>query len=222
MTKYYDNNNNLIKLVITFSALVTIETGLIEQIEYYDGDVINKYEMLFSEEFMKLHDFNRAIEFVGENRIILRTIWLVNDTVIDIVDHPQSMNSFQFYNIDFIKNELLVYYEPNTEMDSSVISGKYVTIRSLIKFHTDLVELTENDYNILRRFTTFYDIGITPSFITSYKKKVRVYYEDNYYWFFVHSQFERHINGQFATIRYIPHLWNGELYLLGIGLYSLN
>jgi len=218
IVEYYDGSNSLVKTIATLSAIITEETGIIQQIEYYHEGTIVRYEMFFTEEFKEKHDYNRVIEFVGNNKLILRTVWFIDDIVIDVINYPQNMNSYHFYNIKYIENVLSVLYEPNAQGENILLSAKYVNIRSVIKFDKDLIELNETDFNILKYYTSF--SFISQDFLNNYRKKVRVYHEGKYYWFFVHSQLERHINGQDATISYIPQLWNGELYLLGIGLYS--
>ncbi|MCL2808675.1 MAG: hypothetical protein FWD24_01275 [Treponema sp.] len=218
--EYYDNNNNLVKAVIIFTETFTKKSGLLEQVNYFiEGNIIG-YEMFYSEEHRKMHYFNRAIEMMGQNRIVYRTIWFIDEDVIDVIDYPQGMNDFQFYNLNYIENALYEFYEPDSQRNSSVVSARYYNIRSIIKFDNEFAELNESDRNILNYFTAFG--GISPGFLENFKKKVRVYHEDKSYWFFVHSQLEQNINGQYATISYYPLLWNGELYLLGIGLFSHN
>ena len=219
--EYYDDNDNLIKTDITTSSIITEETGIIRQIEYYDKEIITRYEMFYSDEFKKIHDFNRAVEIVGNNKTAIRTIWFIDDIIIDVVDYPQDKNRYQFYNIEFIENELLlVLNEMDSQNENIVLSAKYVNIRSVVKFDTNLFEINEDDKRRLNYYSSF--AFITPAILSNYNKKVRVFHEDKYYWFYVHSQLEQHISGRDSTIKYIPQLWNDELYLLGLGVYIFN
>jgi hypothetical protein len=223
--EYYDGRNNIVKRVLTPNEFLTNERGLIEQIEYYGEENVIRYEMLFSEEFRQKHDYNRVVEFVqiaGNNRVVVRTIWLINDTVIDVIDFPRNMNEFQFFNIQYIENALFDVNDSISNGNSIVFSARYHSIRSVIRFDTNLIELNETDYDILLRFTAAPTGNITQNFLSFYRNKVRVFHENKYYWLFVHSQIEHLINGQNATISYIPMIMNGELFLLGIGFYYFN
>jgi hypothetical protein len=220
LIRYYDNINNLVKMIITPSPTIINERGIVKQIDYYNGGGIEKYEMIFSDSFKEIHDYNRIIEEMGNNDLVIKTIWYIDDDIIDIIEHPREMNKFVFYNIKFIENEFLQGYEPNSDPTKDVvtISYKYVSIRSVIKFDAELVDLNNIDVNIIETLLRRFEAS---DLLSIYTKKVKVYFNNNYYWLFVQKQLEDYVKGQDATISYYPILWNEKLYLLCIGFYDI-
>jgi hypothetical protein len=177
--------------------------------------------MFFSEDFRRTHDFNRVIEMLGNDNQIIRTIWLINNTVVDTVDFPNDPNRFQFYNIKYIENvflDILDSIEEPISGDIISVSDRYVRIRSLVRFNTNLVELNDTDITILQ--TQFRRFGV-PEMLEYYNKKVRVYHYSDYYWLFVQTELEQFISGQFATVRYYPIMWNDNLYLVSVGFSTI-
>lgn len=217
--RYYDSNNNLVKVIVTPSEIVKNETGIGEQIEHYkDGNII-RYDMLYSSEHIRIHDFNIAVELL-DDKGLYRTIWFINNTVVDIINYPEDMNRFTFYNLEYIENELLKVSPSNHLGDKFVTSAKYFRIRSLIKFDTNFINLNETDYKMLDYF--IYSYSFPEDFVSHYKNKIRVKYRDNYYWLFIQTELEKSVKGQYATIRCYPMMWNNELYLMCVGFYDVN
>jgi len=223
---YYDFESNLVKRVIIPTEFITDARGILQQIEHFDGaGNIIRYEILFSEEFKQRHDHNRVVEIVGtinNNRIIAQTFWYRNARLIDFMDFPRNMHAFPFFNIQYIENALIMAHEPNPLGDSIVFSTRYHSIRSFVRFDTELFELDDINNNILRNFAFAPVVNIPEGFLSLFRKKVRVFYGDRYYWFFVHSGHESLVYGQYATIGFIPQLWNGELFLLGLEFFNPN
>ncbi|MDR0457190.1 MAG: hypothetical protein LBH20_10965 [Treponema sp.] len=218
MIEYFDNNNNLVKSTITPSEITRNEAGIIEQIEYYEEGNVIRYEILYSVEHTKIHDYNMAVELLDDEGLY-RTIWLNNETVLDIRDYPEEMNKFVFYNLEYIENKLLEASDPNDQGNIFIVSGKYFANRSVIKFDTNLIKLNEVDYKILDYFVTTYNIQ--ENFIGHYSNKVQVNYGNKHYWLFIQTDLEKNVKEQFATISYYPIMWNNELYLVCVGFFDI-
>ena len=218
-TVFYNFANEIIERIIISSENIKNETGIQEQIEYYRNGIIEKYELKFTKEFAKIHDFNRIIEIVDKDDNIINKTWYINDIIIDNNDSSEDMNKFQFYNIQFVENEFLEFYEPN-ENGKGVfsISYKYVSIRSVITFDHEMVNIDEEDIGILQYLTRRFNV---PDFIQYYNKKVKVYSGEKYYWLYVQTGLEQYVKGQNATIRYYPILRNENLYLMCVGFYDI-
>lgn len=219
--EFYDTSNSLVKRVITPSPTIINERGIREQINYYKDGVIEKYEMKFTDEFIKLHDFDKLVELVYNGNLTITTIWYKNDNVIDAINYPQDMHLFEFYNIKFIETEFLGMHTPkkSRKNDEMITSGKYTRIRSIVKFDTKLVDLDKQDIAIITLLTGQFG---QPDFKNYYKKKVRVSYEGNYYWLFVQTIWEEHIKGQDVTVKYYPVSYNEKLYLLCVGFFEID
>jgi hypothetical protein len=98
------------------------------------------------------------------------------------------------------------------------MSGRYISIRSVIKFDTVLFELDDNNITLLDRFSRRFEVD---NFGQCYSRKVRVFSENRSYWLYVQTQLEQYILGQNATIRYYPIGLNRELYLVCVGFYDI-
>jgi hypothetical protein len=59
MQEYYNFAGELVKRIITPSAALTNESCIKEQIDHFKNDIIEKYEMTFTDAFKVVHDFNR-------------------------------------------------------------------------------------------------------------------------------------------------------------------
>ena len=216
LTQYYDSRGSIVKNIFEHTEEIADSTGIAVQINYYRNNIIEKYEMFLTDAFQSLHGFNRLIEEVNEEDVVTRRIWYVNDTIIDISESAE--DGFSFYNIEFIYDEYFRDYQPNERGDVITRSGRYIRIKSVIKFDTVLYELDEADFQLMRFFSLGFGIDNIGHY---YSKKVRVYSENRSYWLYVQTQLERYVLGQYATIRYYPIGLNKELYLICIGFYDI-
>jgi hypothetical protein len=62
LVRYYNSNEEVVKIVSELKNEIIISTGIKEQIQYYENNNIVKYEMLFSDEYYNIYGFNRLIE----------------------------------------------------------------------------------------------------------------------------------------------------------------
>jgi hypothetical protein len=213
---YYDSGNNIVKQIFELTDEITDKTGIKTQINYYRNNLIEKYEIFLTDDFQNLYGFNRLIEEVNAENIITRRIWYINDIIIDVSELVE--DRFPFYNIEFIENEFFGEYEPNENGDVISMSGRYISIRSVIKFDTVLFELDDNDITLLYILSRRFEVD---NFGQYYSRKVRVFYESRTYWLYVQTQLEQYILGQDATIRYYPIGLNRELFLVCVGFYDI-
>ncbi|MCL2289229.1 MAG: hypothetical protein FWC34_00760 [Bacteroidetes bacterium] len=221
IAKYFNDLSVLVKTIFIPLPFVTSETGLTKQIEHHNENFIERYEMFFSDEFRARHDFNRVIEEIDINGLLFRTTWFIDDVIIDRIDYPRDMRRFAFYNIDYIGNVFRTAYELDPDPTRAVfgMSARYVSIRSVVRFDTELAELDEIDISIIRRLLTRFN---AVEHLSIYTKKVRVFSGDNYYWLFVQDGLAEHIRGQYATISYYPISLNGKLFLICVGFFNIN
>jgi hypothetical protein len=215
-TVYFDHRNISVKSIITTTSTVAANTGIREQIQYYDNGEVVKYEMFFTDEHIRKHGFNRMIEEMTVNDRVSRTFWYNNDTILDVL--PGSDNSFQFYNVEFIDDEFLDGYEPNERGDVISTSARYYRLRSVIRFDTELVDLESHDIMLMTSFAGTFGL---QNFSGLYSKKVRVYSQNRSYWLYVQTQLVQFVKGQNATVRYYPISRNGELHLICVGFYDI-
>ena len=220
MTQYYDNEKNIVKVVAILAPSIVKERGIIEQINYYKDKNIVKYEMKYSKAFQKNHDYNRVVEEVGDNEVIVRTIWYRDNDIIDVIDYPEDTARFQFYTMQYIEKELqLVLKETDGDNNSIVISAKYDRIRSLVKFDTKMFDLEKEEITLIQHLGMTF--GNDPNFQRYYRKKVQVYSGNKKYWLFVQIPWEDQVKGQEVTIKYYPVLWKKQLYIMGIGFFEI-
>jgi len=215
LVQYYDSENRIVKQIFEPIDKITDTTGIKMQIAYYKNNIIEKYEMLFTDGFQNLYGYNRLIEEVNAKNVITRKVWYINDTIIDISELAE--DKFSFYNIEFIEDELFDGYK-NEKGGTISMSAKYANIRSVIKFDTRLYELDNNDIMLLNIFST--RMG-ADNFSRYYSKKVKVYSKNRSYWLYVQTQLEKYVLGQDATIRYYPIGFNREMYLICIGFFDI-
>jgi len=220
MIEYFDNQNNIVKVIFTSTQAIIEERGIIEQTNFYRNNVIERYDILFSIDFFKRHDYNRVVEIVGSNNTIIETIWYRNNQILDRIRYPDDPNRFQFYSVDYIGNMFFDAYRsgPPPTGDVAQISYRYVSIRSVIRFDSIIVDLDDTDMQIIQHLLRRFDASEMSSL---YSKKVRVYSENNYYWLFLQTQLIEFVLGQEATVRYYPIGWNGELYMLCVGFTNI-
>jgi hypothetical protein len=144
-----------------------------------------------------------------------KKIWYKDEIILDNYKLDETL--FEFYNIEFIENEFFRDYQ-SSENDVIDISGKYFRIRSVIKFDTELIELSDNDIKLMDSFSNAFELNMFSHY---YSKKVRVYSKNKVYWLYVQSQLEENILGQTASIKYYPIGLNKELYLICVGFYVI-
>jgi len=219
--EYYDGSDIVVKRIFTLSQTLIKETGIIEQTNYYNGAAITRYEMKYTEEFIKTHDFDKMTEDVGNGGFTVRTIWYKGNNIIDVIDYPEDINRFPFYNIKYLES---VYISPNSDASERnrvlfEMSAKYPRIRSVVKFDTELFDLDELDVEGIKWLGLQFG---QPDFIKYYSKKVKVYHKNSYYWLYVQRQVEDAVKGQEATIRYYPMARDKKLYLMCIGFFDVH
>jgi hypothetical protein len=214
--EYYDKSNRMIVRVITPSPSIINERGIIEQTNYYKDGVIERYEMKYTDEFIKIHGYDKLVELVYKGDLTATTIWYKNNNVIDTINYPEEPGRFTFYNIKYLEEEFLSMHEtyPDQNKDNIIISAKYTRARSVVRFDTTLVDLEKTDIALIQYLSTQFG---QPDFYKHFRKKVRVFYGDSYYWLFLQTMLEDQINGQVATVRYYPIALNGKLYLMCVG-----
>jgi hypothetical protein len=191
LIEYYDSERKIVKRLFESAEIVTDKTGIKIQINHYKNDIIEKYEMFFSDEYKNVYGFNRLIEEVNIENEVIRTIWYNNDIILDISRLGEN-NIFEFFNIDFIENEFFRDYQPNERGDVITTSGKYFRIKSVVKFNTDLVELDNDDIILLNSFARGFGLD---NFSHYYSKKIKVFSENNVYWLYVQTQLEEYVLG---------------------------
>jgi hypothetical protein len=214
---YFDSENNITKRIYTNTESVSNENGVKEQIEYYTDNIVTKYEMSFTDDYYNINGYNRLIEEVSADDIVTRKIWYKDETLLDI--SAPATEKFVFYHIDFIHDEFFTDYEPNPNGDAIDYSAKYFSLRSLIQFDTEMIELDESDIMLMNYFSAAYGL---ENFTPLYSKKVRAYSENNSYWLYVQKDLEPFVLGQYVTARYYPIGKNGELYLICVGFYDVD
>ena len=223
MVEYFNDSRQIIARVLSLTQSVSKEKGIIEQIIYYDGNNnVEAYEMLFSDEHTNIHDYDKVVEFIGGNNMVIRTMWFKNNQIIDRIDYPDDPNRFQFYNIEFLNNEFQnVIKEISPQPPSRgefFFSQKYISIRSVIKFDTEIFDLNDTDLLIIKTNASRFN---ALDMIKLYSKKVRVYHNNSYWWLFLQTNLIEHVKGQNATIMYYPIMFNGILYLDCVGFLDL-
>jgi hypothetical protein len=212
LIEYYDSQNQLMKIHVIPVDTVINSSGVKEQVQYYRDGVIWAYEMSFNVEYENIHGYDRLIEEVDSNNVIVKRIWYNDNIVLDVSEDREER--FQFYNIDFIDDEFFEDYVPNNRGDVRTISAKYFAIKSFIRFDSQLIDLDEKDIMMMQYFSTTFNIA---NFEQYYAKKVKVYSEKKSYWLYVQKSVEEYVLGQYATIKYYPIGRNKELYLICIG-----
>jgi len=215
---YHNSFGGIVKSILEPIDEVINRTGIKLQIQHYRNGVIEKYEMLFTDGYYKVYGFNRAIEEVDTRNVVTRRIWYYNDIILDVSESLE--DRFEFYNIEFIENEFFQGFELISERGDIIIntSARYVRIRSVITFGTELLALTDDEIMLLESFSRGFG---AEGFSQYFSKKVRVYSENNSYWLYVQTELEQFILGQKATIRYYPIGFNGELYLICVGFFNI-
>jgi len=225
MIDYYNSIDHLIVRIITPSQIITNERRIYMQINYYTNNNVEAYEIFFTEEHAGIHDYNKMVEVIGNDNLIVRTIWYYNTQIIDSNNHPNDPNRFQFYNLGFLGNEFKKMHQEMSQMPSDgdlfTMSQKYFAIKSVIRFDTVVYDLDNTDISILRARLS--GLG-SEHMIGLYTKKVRVFHNDNrneYYWLYLQTSLVEPVKGQYATVRYYPISWNGNLRLICVGFYDL-
>ena len=217
LIQYFDSQNIISKGIVINTDTVARNTGIKEQIQYYKNGKIIRYEMLFNDEHKNRHGFNRLIEEVDQNDLVLRTIWYNNDTILDTFEG--NADKFQFYDIEYLESEYFEGYQPNDKGDVISLSAKYFSIKSVVRFDTFLIDLDENDIKLMQIFSSSFNLNDISHY---YSKKVKVYSENRSYWLYVQTDLEQYILGQKATIKYYPIGKNKEMYLICIGFYDIS
>jgi hypothetical protein len=215
--QYFDSQDKIIKEIVTPIDSIINETGIKEQIQYYKNDIIEKYEMFFTDKHKSVYGFNRLIEEVNVDGEIIKIIWYNNN--IELYISNTMDDGFMFYNIEFLEDEYFEGYEPNEKGDVISISARYIRTKSVIKFGSELVELDVNDYKNMDALASSFGF---QNMNHLYSKKIKVYSENRSYWLYVQAQLEQYILGQSATIRYYPIGKNKELYLICVGFYDID
>jgi hypothetical protein len=215
--EYFDHRNVLAKMIVTTNDTVAADTGIREQIQYYENGNVEKYEMFFTDVHVRQRGYNRMIEKMAPNDVVDWTFWYNNDMLLDA--SRGSDNSFQFYNVEFIDDEFLTGYEPNERGDVISTSGRYYRLRSVIRFDTEPVDLESHDFMLMNAFAGTFGL---QNFSALYTKKVRVYSQNRSYWLYLQTQLIQFVKGQNATIRYYPISRNGELHLICVGFFDLS
>jgi hypothetical protein len=215
LLKYYDSNGDVVKIVYELKNEIIISTGIKEQVQYYTNSNIEKYEMFFTDEYYNIYGFNRLIEEVNIEGVVVKNIWYKDDILLGI--HELTDTMFEFYNIEFIEYEFFKDYEPS-ENNVITISGRYFRLRSVVRFGTELIELNDDDIKLMDSFSSSFGLDNITHY---YSKKVKVYSGNNTYWLYVQTQLEKYILGQTASIRYYPIGLNKELYLICVGFYDI-
>jgi hypothetical protein len=216
LIRYYNSNEEVVKIVSVLKNEIIISTGMKEQIQYYENNNIVKYEMLFSDEYYYIYGFNRLIEEVNTEDVVTKKIWYKDEIILSNYELGETL--FEFYNIEFIDSEYFRDYQ-SSENDVIDISGKYFRIQSVIKFGTELIELSDNDIKLMDSFSNAFGLDIFSQY---YSKKVRAYSDNKVYWLYVQPQLEEYILGQAASIKYYPIGLNKELYLICVGFFDIN
>ncbi len=222
LIEYFDSENIIVKRIYTSTKTVCDETGIIEQIQYYQNNTLIKYEMLFTDDYNNVYGYNRLIEEVDTDDLVIRKIWYYDNILLDV--SSPATEKFNFYNLDYVHDEFYVDYTPNPNGDVIMSSAKYFSLRSLLQFDTELIEIDPNDIALIDAFMVTYnfeEIGQQDKFSQYYSKKVRVYSDDNEYWLFVQKDLEQYVLGQYATARYYPIAKNEELFLICVGFYDV-
>jgi hypothetical protein len=217
LIEYYDSERKIVKRLFESTDIVINRTGIKIQINHYRNDIIEKYEMFFSDEYKYVHGFNRLIEEVNFEDKVISSIWYNNDIILDISRLDEN-NVYEFFNIEFIENEFFSDYQPNERGDVITTSGRYFRIKSVVKFNSDLVELDNDDIKLMNLFARGFGLDDISHY---YSKKIRVFSENNVYWLYVQTQLEQYILGQNATVSYYPIGKNKELYLICVGFYDI-
>jgi hypothetical protein len=125
---------------------------------------------------------------------------------------------FAFYNITFLEREYIGGNIPSSSNEHIHINTKFYGIRSVIEFGTEIFSLEDGDFELMRYWASAFSAG---DFTHLYSKKVRVYSGNRSFWLYLQTGLEQYISGQKATIRYYPIEKNRELFLIGIGFFSI-
>jgi len=216
IVRYFDSEDNAIIIEATVTNEFTARTGMIKQINHIRNDMVERYEKHFSEQFEAQHDFNKMIEETNHTGEIIRKAWYHNDILLD---YSRSIDDrFEFNNLQYLEEEYFLGYEPNERGDVIILSAKYFRIRLVIRFGTELINLSDSDFRNMRSLSASFGF---QSMEHLYRKKVRIFSGNSSYWFYVQTELEPFVLGQKATIRYYPIGLNKEMYLIGIGFYDI-
>jgi hypothetical protein len=186
LIQYFDSHNIISKGIAINTDTVAGNTGIKEQIQYYINGKVIKYEMFFNDEYKSRHGFNRLIEEVDQNDLVLKNIWYNNDTILDTFEG--NTDKFQFYDIGYLENEYFAGYLPNDKGDVISLSAKYFRVKSVVRFDTFLIDLDENDIKLMQVFSSSFNL---IDYSNYYSKKVKVYSGNRSYWLYVQKDLEQ-------------------------------
>ena len=210
--EYYDSDHNIVQLLIFPTDAYSEDTGLLMQAQFYRNDVLLAYEKVFNDEFLQRHDYNRLVEHVNQLGQITSRSYYHNDYLLTTPD--DQYEHFEFFSLSYIENAFFEGRESNDTGSEFSISMRYVSIRSLIDFDTELYPMEASDYQNIRFLESVFGFQSAEHL---YDNKVRVFANNASYWFYVQRSLEPVISGQRAVIRYYPIGRNGELFLVGVG-----
>ena len=219
--RYRDNLNEIKKVEYILTKNKSIETGIKQQSNFFSSSkVIEKYEMLFTEEYCNIHGINRLVEYVDLNDNIIKMEWYIDNLLVDFLDDINISNKFPYYKIGFIKTKMFEADAKESENDEISVSAKYRGLRSVVYCNGEIEPLTEEDKKII--YYTGKMIG-NDDIVKYYGSKMLVKEDDSEYYMFIPKGIEKDFpKEERTTIRYYVIGFNKKIYISLVSITNIN
>lgn len=218
---FYNQEKQLRRVDVVVRSEISAENGIETQSIFFNQERrIGNYVMFYSDEYYEIHGVNRLIEYVNERDEVTRSEWYADDLYVDFLEDMDIITRFPYYNLSYLASRMLDDVLPPDGRDVWSFSAKYRGIRSVVRFVSDLLPLTDLDREIISKMGLSMGNDDVAKY---YSSKILVSQGGYEFWAYVQPVMEPDLPKKTpTTIRYYVLGYNNELYLVCVALTNID
>ncbi len=189
--KYYDENNQVVKVDQFLSDELIKEKEIFRQVDYYNNSgKIEKYEIFYHEDKIKAGNIDKIIEFVDDKDKVINVEHYYNEILIHADNSPELLkdfSKFQFMTLNFSKNFIIESnkLKPSDAKILFILDMKYLRGRTIVKYLNVIEDMNDSDYDFLNMWCKSLNAS---NMYNLYKRKILVEENNEKYWVFMQEQ----------------------------------
>ncbi len=189
--KYYDENNQVVKVDQFLSDELIKEKEIFRQVDYYNNSgKIEKYEIFYHEDKIKAGNIDKIIEFVDDKDKVINVEHYYNEILIHADNSPEllkNFSKFQFMTLNFSKNFIIESnkLKPSDAKILFILDMKYLRGRTIVKYLNVIEDMNDSDYDFLNMWCKSLNAS---NMYNLYKRKILVEENNEKYWVFMQEQ----------------------------------
>ena len=224
-TDYGDINGAIRKIEVEFNQKTVDESGIVRQVEFYNGKFVERYEIFYSNQSIARAGIDRSLEFMEPNDVVSRIEYYYRGKLLYMEDGKAASMGYRPALIGYYNAMVLSMYSKNRSLTKDFFGYEATNFKSksVVTYCGRIEAMDEKDVRVI---SGFFKMRKGNDVSNLYSRKVQVEENGVKYWVLIQDKVMEHIQklapkSRILLLYYYIGSYNDRIILAGIDYYDL-